>query len=140
MSILFSEGILFHQMLSWPDRGDRAVGIEYVSDTVGRKGGVITPNVARASQLVVLSAGAFGSPAILERSGIGAKSVLEKNGIKQRVELPGVGELHGYVVLHKPTPHSSSFLMQITMACSFRSSRRRMRTPWIGYSEAPRRK
>ena len=79
-------------MLSWSDRGDRAVGIEYVSYTVGRKGGATTPIVARASRLVVISAGAFGSPAILERSGIGAKSVLEKNGIKQRVDLPGVGE------------------------------------------------
>jgi len=91
MSVLFS-GVLSYQMLSWPDRGDRAVGIEYVSDTVGRKGGTTTPIVARASRLVVISAGAFGSPAILERSGIGAKSVLEKNGVKQRVDLPGVGE------------------------------------------------
>ena len=91
MSIPFSE-ILSYQILSWADRGDRAVGIEYVSDTVGRKGGTTTPIVARASRLVVISAGAFGSPVILERSGIGAKSVLEKNGVKQRVDLPGVGE------------------------------------------------
>jgi alcohol oxidase len=91
MSILFSE-ILSYQILFWLDRGDRAVGIEYVSDTVGRNGGVVAPIVARASRLVVISAGAFGSPAILERSGIGAKSVLEKNGVKQRVDLPGVGE------------------------------------------------
>jgi len=91
MSILFS-GVSSYPILSWPDRGDRAVGIEYVSDTVGRKGGATTPIIARASRLVVISAGAFGSPAILERSGIGAKSVLEKNGIKQRVDLPGVGE------------------------------------------------
>ena len=91
MSILFSV-ILSYQMLFWPDRGDRAVGIEYVCDTVGRNGGATTPIVARASRLVVISAGAFGSPAILERSGIGGKSVLEKNGVKQRVDLPGVGE------------------------------------------------
>ena len=81
-----------YQILFWPDRGDRAVGIEYVSDIVGRTGGVTTPVVARASRLVVISAGAFGSPAILERSGIGTKSVLEKNDVKQRVNLPGVGE------------------------------------------------
>ena len=91
MSILFSV-ILSYQILFWLDRGDCAVGIECVSDTVGRKGGATTPIVARASRLVVISSGAFGSPAILERSGIGAKSVLEKNDVKQRVDLPGVGE------------------------------------------------
>ena len=48
--------------------------------------------MARASRLVVLSAGALGSPAILERSGIGSKHVLTENNIQQLVELPGVGE------------------------------------------------
>ena len=51
-----------------------------------------TARVVRAKQLVVLSAGPFGSPAILERSGIGGKAVLERNGITQVVDLPGVGE------------------------------------------------
>ena len=73
-------------------RGNQAVGVEYVNDLVGRSGGVTEPIVAKASRLVVVSAGAFGSPAILERSGIGAKAVLEKNGVKQTVDLPGVGE------------------------------------------------
>lgn len=48
--------------------------------------------VLHASRLVVVSAGAFGSPQILERSGIGAKAVLEKHGVTQIVDLPGVGE------------------------------------------------
>lgn len=48
--------------------------------------------IARAKRLVVVSGGAFGSPAILERSGIGAKKVLEKYGVEQVVDLPGVGE------------------------------------------------
>ncbi|EJF57487.1 alcohol oxidase-like protein [Dichomitus squalens LYAD-421 SS1] len=47
---------------------------------------------AIARRQVVISAGTFGSPAILERSGIGSKSVLEKVGIMQIVDLPGVGE------------------------------------------------
>ncbi|KIM40626.1 GMC oxidoreductase [Hebeloma cylindrosporum] len=81
-----------HRVVKVIFEGERAVGIEYISDTVGRKGGTTTPIAARASRLVVLSAGAFGSPAILERSGIGAKSVLDKNGVKQKVDLPGVGE------------------------------------------------
>ena len=73
-------------------RGTRAVGIEYVDDTIGRAKGATEPFIARASRLVVLSAGAFGSAAILERSGIGSKDVLSKNNIQQLVELPGVGE------------------------------------------------
>ena len=74
------------------DRGTRAVGIEYVDDTVGRTKGTTEPLVARASRLVVLSAGAFGTPSVLERSGIGSKAVLKRNNVQQFVDLPGVGE------------------------------------------------
>lgn len=74
-------------------RGTRAVGIEYVQNPrfhpTATSIGALT---AHARKLVVLSAGAFGSPVILERSGIGAKKVLEKYGVKQLVDLPGVGE------------------------------------------------
>ena len=72
--------------------GARAMGIEHVDDTIGRAKGTTEILVARASRLVVLSAGAFGSPAILERSGIGSKDVLTKNNIQHLVDLPGVGE------------------------------------------------
>ncbi|KAI9570612.1 GMC oxidoreductase-domain-containing protein [Boletus coccyginus] len=70
----------------------RAVGIEYTSDAIscpGASGELVT---AKATKLVVVSGGAFGSPSILERSGIGAPSVLEKNNISVLVDLPGVGE------------------------------------------------
>ena len=73
-------------------RGTRAVGIEYVDDSTGRKGGSTAIKTARASRLVVVSAGAFGSPSILERSGVGAESVLKKNNVTQIMDLPGVGE------------------------------------------------
>ena len=72
--------------------GTRAVGIEYVDDAIGRAKGITEPLVARASRLVVVSAGAFGSPSILERSGIGSKDLLNRNNIQQLVDLPGVGE------------------------------------------------
>ena len=49
-------------------------------------------HTVRGTRLVVISAGALGSPGILERSGIGGKEVLEGVGVKQRVDLPGVGE------------------------------------------------
>lgn len=52
---------------------------------------------------MVVSGGAFGSPAILERSGIGAKTVLEKYGIQQLVDLPGVGENYQGLSWYRPT-------------------------------------
>lgn len=46
----------------------------------------------RATKLVVISAGTFGSPGVLERSGIGRRDVLEAAGVPVKVDLPGVGE------------------------------------------------
>ena len=68
------------------------MGIEYIDDTIGRAKGTTETLVARASRLVILSAGAFGSPSVLERSGIGSKDVLMRNHVQQLVDLPGVGE------------------------------------------------
>ncbi|KAM5544874.1 hypothetical protein V8D89_001772 [Ganoderma adspersum] len=70
----------------------RATGVEYVLNTKMFPDAGDTPRVVRATKLAVLSAGTFGSPAILERSGIGARDVLERNGIVQVVDLPGVVE------------------------------------------------
>ncbi|KAJ7273128.1 GMC oxidoreductase-domain-containing protein [Mycena rebaudengoi] len=80
--------------------GTRAVGVEYIShdDSAEDKTKVL---VAHA-KLVVLSAGAFGTPAILERSGIGASQLLKAHDIQQVVDLPGVGENyldHNLVIL-----------------------------------------
>ncbi|XP_006459482.1 hypothetical protein AGABI2DRAFT_191450 [Agaricus bisporus var. bisporus H97] len=72
--------------------GKRAVGVEYVDDEGDHIHALQSPSVAHASRLVVLCAGAFGSPAILERSGIGSTSILSKNDVQQIVDLPGVGE------------------------------------------------
>ena len=44
-----------------PSRGTRAVGVEYINGADGQVA------VVKASHLVVLSAGAFGSPTILQR-------------------------------------------------------------------------
>ncbi|OBZ67147.1 Alcohol oxidase [Grifola frondosa] len=71
---------------------NRAVGVEYLHNTRVRPGADNVPHIARSKRLVVVSAGACGSPAILERSGIGGKDILEKHGIQSLVDLPGVGE------------------------------------------------
>jgi alcohol oxidase len=70
----------------------RAVGVEFTSDPVSCPDEDQSLSIVRASKLVVVSAGTFGSPTILERSGIGAKAVLKRCGIEQLVNLPGVGE------------------------------------------------
>ncbi|KAJ8591710.1 alcohol oxidase [Rhizopogon salebrosus TDB-379] len=70
----------------------RAVGVEFTSDPVSCPDADPSLSILRATKLVVISAGAFGSPAILERSGIGADAVLKRCGVEQLVDLPGVGE------------------------------------------------
>ncbi|KAG1746078.1 GMC oxidoreductase-domain-containing protein [Suillus lakei] len=69
----------------------RAVGVEFTSDLVSCPDADQSSSTVRALKLVVVSAGAFGSPGILERSGIGAEAVLKRCGIEQLVNLPGVG-------------------------------------------------
>ncbi|KAF7796088.1 hypothetical protein EIP86_007259 [Pleurotus ostreatoroseus] len=74
--------------------GDRATGVEYKWNKHIIPGADDNVRTVRASRMVVVSGGAFGSPAILERSGIGAKLVLEKLGVPVKVDLEGVG--HDY--------------------------------------------
>lgn len=81
-----------------------AVGIEYLDDAISCPAGSTEISTARASKLVVVCGGTFGSPTILERSGIGSRAILEKKGVPVVVDLPGVGEnyqdhygvFHGY--------------------------------------------
>ena len=68
------------------------MGVEFVNDKFIRPNAVPAVHTVRASRLVVVSAGAMGSPAILERSGIGAAERLKTIGVPVIVDLPGVGE------------------------------------------------
>jgi choline dehydrogenase-like flavoprotein len=63
----------------------RAVAVEAVS----QNGTTLT---FRARKEIILSAGAYCSPAILLRSGVGPKQELEDLGIPMIKNLPGVGE------------------------------------------------
>ncbi|KAE9398196.1 alcohol oxidase [Gymnopus androsaceus JB14] len=87
---------------------NRAVGVEHAAhsdfDVAETK---IPAQAAYASRLVVLSSGAFGSPAILERSGIGSADHLAKAHVDQLLNLPGVGENYNDHILCT-TPYLSS--------------------------------
>ncbi|TCD71566.1 hypothetical protein EIP91_007313 [Steccherinum ochraceum] len=71
---------------------NRAVGVEYVPDPRTNASGAHEVLTARATRLVVVSAGSLGSPLVLERSGVGSKSLLTKLGIPVIADLPGVGD------------------------------------------------
>lgn len=64
--------------------GKRAVGVRWSVDG--------TPQEARVSREVILSAGSLNSPKIMELSGIGDPEVLSQFGIDVAHALPGVGK------------------------------------------------
>ena len=72
-------------MLEDTSSGMRAVGVE-IQDSIGER------QCIKARREVIVTAGVYGSPAILLRSGIGEKHDVESYGIKSRVDLRGVGK------------------------------------------------
>ena len=80
-----------------------ATGVAYAYNPIFHPDGSRDTHIVRGTKLVLVSAGAFGSPGILERSGIGAKDVLERVGVKQRVELPGVGNNYQGFPVQRPS-------------------------------------
>ncbi|EHK99491.1 putative alcohol oxidase [Glarea lozoyensis 74030] len=73
----------------------KAIGIEYKPNADHQPELALSKPVhktIKASKLVVVSAGALGSPQILERSGVGNPEILKKLDIPVVSELPGVGE------------------------------------------------
>lgn len=69
--------------------GKRAVGIEYQANSAFQSD--TSRKIVKARKLIVISAGAFGSPLLLERSGVGAPEILERAGLPLIQELHGVG-------------------------------------------------
>jgi choline dehydrogenase len=70
-------------METLPNGQQRCTGVEVWN---GRE--MVT---AHATQSVVLTAGAIGSPQLLQLSGIGPSALLQQHGITPKVDLPGVG-------------------------------------------------
>ncbi|KAJ8071418.1 hypothetical protein OCU04_001739 [Sclerotinia nivalis] len=75
----------------------RATGIEYIPNSDYQPALALSkaiPHTITAEKLVVVSAGALGTPQILERSGVGRKDVLERCGVEVVSEVEGVGEAY----------------------------------------------
>jgi alcohol oxidase len=71
--------------------GTKAAGVEVIGNKNQDPDADQTPQKIIARKLVVISAGALGSPLILQRSGIGEVGRLEKLGVDVVADLPGVG-------------------------------------------------
>ncbi|THU99422.1 alcohol oxidase [Dendrothele bispora CBS 962.96] len=78
-------------VLSEENEGITATGVEFIYDKHVFPDYPTTTQSITAKKMVILSAGAMGTPLILERSGIGAQEVLHQANIHQVVDLPGVG-------------------------------------------------
>lgn len=76
------------------DEGKRATGVELrpnpelIADHPAEKSAT---GAVRARRMVIVTAGAFGSPTILERSGLGDREVLQQAKVPVVAHLPGVG-------------------------------------------------
>jgi len=82
----------------------RATGVQVEHSGINR--------LLRAKGEVILSAGAYGSPAILQHSGIGAAAELQALGIPVQLDLPGVGRnLHDHPssVVQMATDNTESY-------------------------------
>ena len=112
-------------------RGCEATGIEYTPNARFRPNEDPAPITALATRLVVISAGAFGSPGILERSGIGKKDVLANAGVEQLVDLPGVGEHYQGRSVMLAVSRRLTETLQIIKSSSRLISPRRTRTRWM---------
>lgn len=125
-----------------------AVGVEYVPSSAApfSPDTPPPPTTIRARKLVIVSAGAMGSPRILERSGIGNPAILAAAGVETKVTLPGVGENyqdHNIVVsafqVSEDVDTHDSFLLQdpsvvATAETEFQSGKGKFATNFIDFT------
>jgi alcohol oxidase len=73
----------------------QAVGVEYKSNKNHQPELSLSKpvhHIINANKLVIVAAGALGTPQILERSGVGNPEVLKRVGVPVVANVPGVGE------------------------------------------------
>jgi choline dehydrogenase-like flavoprotein len=76
------------------DDDKRATGVQYTPNPAFQPSinHAAPVNTVKARKLVVVSAGALGTPQILERSGVGNAKILQNLSIPVVADVPGVGE------------------------------------------------
>ncbi|KIY69867.1 GMC oxidoreductase [Cylindrobasidium torrendii FP15055 ss-10] len=79
-----------------------ATGVEFVWDKHVFPSYSRATQTVRATKLVVVSAGAMGTPLILERSGVGSSSVLEPLGISTVADLPVGNTYRDHLLINPP--------------------------------------
>lgn len=79
-----------------------ATGVEFVWDKHVFPSYPRTTQTVKAAKLVVVGAGAIGTPLILERSGVGSSSVLGPLGISTVVDLPVGNTYHDHLLILPP--------------------------------------
>lgn len=97
----------------------RAIGVEYMPNEEHQPSLPLSKPVhhtVKASKLVVVTAGALGTPQVLERSGVGNPDLLKKLNIPVVSDVPGVGENYQdhHLVLY---PYKSSLDPGETLDC-----------------------
>lgn len=79
------------------DENKKAVGVQYqtnpkfLANPEYLSTSYTSPRIAKARKMVIVSAGANGTPGVLERSGVGDPQVLKAAGVDVINDLPGVG-------------------------------------------------
>lgn len=97
----------------------RAVGVEYKPNAEHQPALELSKpvhHIVKANKLVVVTAGALGTPQILERSGVGNPEILKKVNVPVVADVPGVGENYQdhHLLLY---PYKSSLEPEETIDC-----------------------
>ena len=137
------DGVRWHTGFAYVDPARRRANLTVLSDTLvdrlllddGRAVGAVAGGRELRGDTVVVSASAYGSPAILLRSGIGPADELARHGIEQVADLPvgeGLADHVGTGAAWEPTErllqetaaHEAEhglYMGQVTVAASSRS-------------------
>lgn len=80
-----------HQVVRVLFEGKRAAGVEFQPNPAHRENSTGGIQAVKARKLVVVSAGALGTPQVLERSGVGDPEVLTRASVGLVADVAGVG-------------------------------------------------
>lgn len=113
-NVIIFTGVTVDRVVAEPDQREGGGGLRATSVIV-RDTADGAMHTFRAKKDVVISGGAYCSPAILMRSGIGPRAELQKHDIPVLLDLPGVGQ---NLMDHPVRPQSHSLLPSVSLRAS----------------------